>query len=218
MSLRGRGRTEVRHAPLYQSSPDPSAVMRVTVELTGTTTLLCHNIQLSDPDNPFAQEMGVIHAKRKKTDDDRRAMERLEWYGGLYTAEGMNGPVMPTANVRRCFNEAAKITRQGKQVERSLFFTDLFVPLAYDGPQDIDKLFDHAEHHNRASVRIGTSRIMRVRPCFPQWAIVASAELLEDVMDPDDLARIVERAGFAEGLGDNRRNGYGRFAGRVVAA
>ena len=192
--------------------------MRVSLELTGTTTLLCHNVQLSDPDNEFVQEMGVIHAKRKKTDEDRKAVERLEWYGGLYIAPGIDGPAMPTANVRRCFNEAAKITRQGKQVERALFFTDLHIPLVYDGPRDVGDLFDLPEHHNRASVRIGTSRIMRVRPCFPQWAIVATAELLEDVMDPEDLARIVERAGLAEGLGDNRRNGYGRFTGRVVSA
>lgn len=190
--------------------------MRVSLELTGTTPLLCHNIQLSDPDNQFVQEMSIVHAKRKKTDEDRKAVEKLEWYGGLYLAAGFDGPVMPTANVRRCLNETAKITRQGKQVERALFFTDLHVPIAYDGPRDIDKLFNLPEHHNRASVRIGMSRIMRVRPCFPQWAIVATAELLEDVMDSEDLMRIVERAGLAEGLGDNRRNGYGRFTGKVV--
>ena len=192
--------------------------MRVSLELTGTSPLLCHNIQLSDPDNRYVQEMGTIHAKRKKTDEDRKAVEKLEWYGGLYLAPGIDGPAMPTANVRRCLNEAAKITRQGKQVERSLFFTDLHIPIAYDGPKGIDDLFDLSEHHNRASVRIGTSRIMRVRPCFPRWAIVATAELLDDVMDPEDLIRIVERAGLAEGLGDNRRNGYGRFTGRVVSA
>lgn len=192
--------------------------MRVRLELTGKTKLLCHNVQLSDPDNRFAQEMAQIHSKRKKTDDDRRAIERLEWYGGLYIADGMDGPVIPTANIRRCLTETAKITRQGKQVERSVFFTDLFVPLVYDGPRDIDALFKRPEHHDRASVRVGTSRIMRVRPCFPRWALVAEAELLEDVMDLDDLARIVDRAGLAEGLGDNRRNGYGRFTGVVEVA
>lgn len=189
--------------------------MRVRLELTGTTKLLCHNVQLSDPDNPFAQEMKVINGKRKKTEDDRRAIEKLEWYGGLYIADGMDGPVLPTANVRRCLNETAKITRQGKQVERSLFFTDLYVPLVYEGPRDIDALFKRAEHHDRSSVRVGTSRVMRVRPCFPHWAVVAEAELLEDVMDLGDLARILDRAGLAEGLGDNRRNGYGRFTGVV---
>lgn len=191
--------------------------MRVRIELTGTTTVLCHNIQLSDPDNPFVRQIAEITSKRNKTEDDRHAVERLEWYGGLYVADGIEGPVMPTTNVRRCLNEAAKISRQGKQVERALFFTDLYVPLTYDGPRDIDRLFDLPEYHNRASVRIGMSRVMRVRPCFPHWAVVAHAELLEDVMDPDDLLRIVERAGLAEGLGDNRRNGYGRFSGKVTS-
>ena len=192
--------------------------MRMRLELTGTTPLLCHNVQLSDPDNPFAQEMKAINAKRNKTEDDRHAVERLEWYGGLYSADGLDGPALPTANIRRCLNEAAKVTRRGKQLERALLFTELHVPISYEGPRDIDKLFNSPEHHNRAAVRIGTSRVMRVRPCFPRWAVVAEAELLEDVMDPEELVAIAMRAGIAEGLGDNRRNGYGRFSAKVVAA
>jgi hypothetical protein len=193
--------------------------MRVTLELTGTTALLCHNVQLADPDNQFVREMKVLTAKKtNKTEDDRRAVERLEWYGGLYSVNGINGPVLPTANLRKCLNEAAKVTRQGKQVERSLLFLDLHVPIIFDGSRDIDELYAQPAHHNRASVRVGTGRVMRVRPCFPHWAIVANAELLEDVMDLIDLIRILERAGLVEGLGDNRRNGYGRFVGKAVAA
>jgi hypothetical protein len=57
---------------------------------------------------------------------------------------------------------------------------------------------------------------MRVRPCFPRWALVADAILLESVMDVDDLRRVADLAGKAEGLGDNRINGYGRFSVKVV--
>lgn len=204
---------------MYQPVRNPSTVMRITLEMTGTTALLCHNVQLADPDNEFVREMKVLTAKKtNKTEDDRRAIERLEWYGGLYAVDGINGPVLPTANLRKCLNDAAKMTRQGKEVERSLLFLDLYVPIIYDGPRDVDELFARPEYHNRASVRVSTSRVMRVRPCFPHWAIVANAELLEDVMDPTDLGRILERAGLVEGLGDNRRNGYGRFVGKAVAA
>lgn len=192
--------------------------MNVTIRMTGTTGLLCHSGRLVDPDDPIVQEIAAINAKGKgRTQDDRHAVERLEWFGGMYTSPDHLGPVMPTANIRKCIVEAAKITKKGKAIERALAFHDLNVPIAYDGPRDLDQLFANPAHHHRTTVRIGTSRVMRVRPQFPHWAIVADAVLLEDVLDLVWLQRIVEQAGLSEGLGDNRRNGYGRFVGEVVA-
>lgn len=188
--------------------------MDVQLELTGTSPLLMHNINLADPDNEFTREIATYTSKRKKTEDDRRAIERLEWFGGLYTSSGRI--VMPTGNIRKAFVNAGKISKQGTQVTRSLQFTDLHVPLAYDGPDDLEVLFKDPSFSNRAAVGVSGKRVMRVRPQFTTWAIVASAILLEDVMDLDDLQRVAKRAGLAEGLGDNRVNGYGRFAVKVV--
>lgn len=190
--------------------------MRITLELTGTTPLLCHSIQLADPDNPVVREIQAITGKRKKTEDDRRAIEKYEWYGGLYLDSEIDGPAMPTANIRRCLVQAGKISKQGLQVQRALAFGKLHVPLAYEGPRDVDQLFKLPQFHNRAAVGISGKRTMRVRPCFPAWTVIATAELLDDVMDLTDLQRVAERAGLAEGLGDNRANGYGRFEAKVV--
>ena len=189
--------------------------MDIRLELTGTSPMLMHNINLADPDNEFTREIKTYTDKRKKTEDDRRAIERLEWFGGLYTANGQI--VMPTGNIRKSFINAGKISKQGTQVTRSLQFTDLHVPVAYDGPEDLDLLFKDPAFSNRAAVGISGKRTMRVRPQFNTWAIVADALLLEDVMDIDDLERVARRAGLAEGLGDNRVNGYGRFTVRVVS-
>lgn len=189
--------------------------MDIRLELTGTSPMLMHNINLADPDNEFTRQIKTYTDKRKKTEDDRRAIERLEWFGGLYTANGRI--VMPTGNIRKSFINAGKISKQGTQVTRSLQFTDLHVPLAYDGPEDLDLLFKDPAFSNRAAVGISGKRTMRVRPQFMTWAIVADALLLEDVMDIDDLERVAKRAGLAEGLGDNRVNGYGRFQVRVVS-
>lgn len=188
--------------------------MEIKLELTGTSPLLCHNIGLADPDNPFTKEIQTYTSKRKKTEDDRRAIERLEWFGGLYLED--DRPVMPTANVRRAFVEAGKISKQGLQVSRSLSFTELSVPIAHDGPSDIEALFAQPQYSNRAAVGVSGKRVMRVRPQFPRWALVASAYLLEDVMDPDDLKRVAGRSGMAIGLGDNRINGFGRFTVNVI--
>src|SRR5690554_34575 len=153
--------------------------MDIKLELTGATPLLMHNISLADPDNPIVKEIATYTSKRKKTEDDRRAIERLEWFGGLYVEDGRI--VMPTGNIRKCIIQAGKITKQGTQVTRALQFTDMFVPLVYDGPEDPQELFLRPEFHDRSAVGIGGKRTMRVRPKFPRWALVADAILLESV-------------------------------------
>lgn len=189
----------------------------VRIEIVGTSPMLCHNIALSDPENEYAKQISLITSKRKKTDEDRKAIERLEWFGGLYTAheEGMMGPVLPTRCIRKAVVEAAKVNRLGKSVTRALLFKDVHIPIAYDGPRDLEQLFQDKKYHNRASVSVNKARIMRVRPCFPKWSIIADATLIEDALDFDDLNRIINLAGQIEGLGDNRVNGYGRFEATV---
>lgn len=189
--------------------------MDIRFEVKGTTPLLMHNIALADPDNEFTKEIATYTAKRKKTEDDRRAIERLEWFGGLYVDEGR--VVMPTGNLRKTLVNAGKISKQGTQVTRAISFVDLSVPLVYNGPDDIEVLYKDPAFSYRAAVGVSGKRVMRVRPQFRNWAFVADAFLLEDVMDLDDLERVASRAGLAEGLGDNRVNGFGRFQVRVVA-
>ena len=190
--------------------------MDIRITLSGTSPLLCHNVQLSDPDNAFAKEIKAITAKRQKTEDDRRAIEKLEWYGGLYTAPDIQGPAYPTGNVRRCFIKAGTITKNGTGISRALSFKALNVPLKFAGPRDIDELWASGAYANRAAVRVSSARTMRVRPQFADWSLTADAFLLSDVLDFEVLKRVIEQAGLAEGLGDNRVNGYGRFTSELV--
>jgi hypothetical protein len=168
---------------------------------------------MADPEEPIVQEIKNITKKKgKMTSEDRREVARLEWYGGMYT-NGSSAPVMPTQNIKRCLVEAAKMTREGKSVGRALAFADMYVPIQFTGPKDIDELFALPQHRHRSVVLRGKS--VRVRPCFPEWSLAAPVELIETALDLDALERIVEAAGMVEGLGDNRINGYGRFVGTV---
>lgn len=187
----------------------------IQLKLRGTSPLLCHNIQLADPDNAWVRQIAEITAKRKKTEEDRRQIERLEWYGGLYVAPGIEGPAIPTGNIRKCLINAGKITKQGTQVARAISFTSQFVPVAYEGSRNIDELFKQDAFKFRAFVGVGTKRVARMRPHFQNWALVAEAILLDDVMDPYDLQRIVALAGLSEGLGDGNKIGFGRFEGEI---
>lgn len=191
----------------------------IKIEFVGTSPLLMHNPQMADPDFSFNREIKSLTSKRKKTDDDLRQIEKLEWYGGLYTAPNGDGAeivVQPTSKMRKCIINAAKISKLGKAVERTINFTSLNVPLVFDGPNNIDELFANPIFHSRLSVGVGQKRIMRVRPRFYPWSLSAQALFVEDAgLNYDELERIIELAGLVEGMGDNRANAYGRFKGKV---
>jgi hypothetical protein len=187
--------------------------MRVITKLTGTRPLLLHNVQLADPDNRWARQISQITKKRTKTEEDRKAIADLEWEGGLYIDNGVIS--MPAANVLRSFVECAKIGKQGKNLNRALTPTEIAVPLVYSGPQSLEELKRKPEFRDQAMVRVGTQRILRTRPIFRSWALLLEWELLTEVLDLSDFESIVIQAGRVEGLGDNRKNGYGRFSAEV---
>lgn len=191
--------------------------MRITLTLDGTSPLLMHNPQMVDPEFDINRQIKALTSKRKKTDDDLQAIQRLEWWGGLYMDGGVI--VQPTAKVRKCLINTAKISKMGKMVERSLSFGSLNVPLSHDGPSDPQQVFADPKYHSRLSVGVGGKRVMRVRPKFMPWRLTLDGVFVEDAgLNFEDLERIVELAGVVEGIGDNRVNGYGRFVGKVVAA
>ena len=189
--------------------------MDISITLEGTSPLLMHNPRMVDPDFPINRELKAITSKRKKTDDDLRKMEVLEWHGGLYYDEE-TGIFQPSSKVRKSIIEAGRISKLGKHVERSLIATSLNVPLIYEGPENPDDLFQTGEFTSRLSVGVGNKRVMRVRPQFDKWALEVPFVLLEDAgLNYDELERLVDLAGRAIGIGDGRAIGYGRFTAKV---
>jgi hypothetical protein len=178
-----------------------------------------HNPQMVDPEFEINRQIKALTGKRKKTDDDIKTIERLEWYGGIYIAQNGHGMevVQPTSKIRKCLINTGKISKMGKTIERAISFRTLNVPLIYEGPTNIDELFANKQFHSRLSVGIGNKRVIRVRPQFNKWALSLEGIFIEDAgLNFDELERVVELAGIVEGVGDNRVNGYGRFTGTVV--
>lgn len=189
--------------------------MHISITLTGTSPLLMHNPRMVDPDFELVREIKAITSKRKKTDEDLRQIERLEWYGGLYEENGVI--VQPTSKVRKCLINTAKMRKLGKAVERAVSFATLTTPLIYEGPTNIDALYADKQFHSRLSVGVGQKRVMRVRPRFFPWALTVTGVFVEDAgLNFDDFEQIVQLAGIVEGIGDNRVNGYGRFQGELT--
>lgn len=203
--------------------------MKIEFILRGTSPLLCHNPQMVDPENEFSRELKTISGKRKKTEEDYKRMEWLEWYGGIYTGviDGQMRVTQPSSKVRKCLINAARISKQGKQIERAVIMTQLNVALIYEGSEavtdlaaELDRLQSNPAFNSRLSVGIGgTKRVMRVRPQFPQWGMIVQAEFVTDAgLNFSELQAITDLAGRAERIGDNRVNGYGAFLGFVREA
>jgi hypothetical protein len=187
----------------------------VTTVLTGTSPLVMHNPRLADPDDSFAREIAQITSKRKKTDEDRWAIDRLKFLGGLYMGRTIPGVVVPAANLRRCFVEAAKIRKLGRDVTRAVIPLAEEFPLIYDGPEDPEALWKEERFRYRTTIVVARRRLPTTRPYFPAWELSADFELVTETLDRDDFEAIVQAAGIVEGLGDNRINGMGRFTALV---
>jgi len=197
---------------------EQSVTIQITVELMGNQPLLCHNVELANPMSRTAKAMAEISSKRKKTDADRLEMGRLEWFGGLYLAPGIEGPAFPTRSIKRCLIEGGRINKLGKQIERGLSFEDMFVPIAYGGSRDLDNLYQSGDYTDVSMVRVGNARIARTRPKFTEWALVATGWMEDDILNVGDLQMIAAQAGRSVGVGDNRVNGFGRFRAQIKEA
>ena len=188
----------------------------LTIE--GTAPILMHNSRLADKLDPITREKAVVAAKRKKTDEDDLELSRLEWTGGLYF-DATVGPYLPSDNVFKALVEAARKSKQGKQVEQGLVITTDVNPLAYGGPRDLGTLWGRGESEYvfRKTVKQQQSRITRTRPIFRTWSTEVEGEIDDAVLDLRDVAEFARIAGLYIGVGDWRPR-FGRFVAEVKAA
>lgn len=194
---------------------DDRTIVEIAISLVGTTPLVMHNIQLANPDCEWTRAIAAItsNAKQKKTEEGRREIARLEWFGGLYTEKGVVG--VPSINVKRTLQEGAKATKRGKDIVRALMPAEVFCPLVYSGPKETDKLQRKPEFSFTTMVGVGKNKVLRTRPQFISWKLATTWTLDLNIIDLDDMQGLVETAGRMEGLGDARVLGKGRFTGEV---
>lgn len=186
-----------------------------TITFTGTAPLLMHNSRLANPLDPATKAVKKYTSKRNKTDEDYEHLARLEFTGGLYL-DSDAGPYIPGENIMRCLVDGAKLTKHGVKVTRGVFIKTDVNPLAFDGPRTDDGLWA-AGYRHMASVKVGTQRVMRCRPWFPDWKVQADGVLDPAVLELEDLTTISGNAGSLIGLGDWRPR-FGRFTATVARA
>lgn len=188
--------------------------MEITIKAMGTKDLLLHNVDLANPLNKHARRMTELRAtpSKRRTEKWFEEMAREQFLGAFYVVPDIDGPAMPAENLRRSIIGAAKATRQGIHVLRSLEVTTAFVPLIYDGPKDLEAMWSQEWHLTRM-IRGTGGASPTTFPRFPAggWAVKVPFELDESVLNLRDLQEIAQRAGRIEGLGASRKQGYGRY-------
>lgn len=182
---------------------------KVSISISGTSPLLMHNGRLSNPLDPAAKEMKRYTGKRQKTDEDHLAVAQLEFSGSMY-ADPDVGPYIPGENFMRCLVDAGKMSKRGTKVTQGVFVTDDVNPLGYRGPRSTPELWADMNFRHMASVKVGTSRVMRCRPVFRSWECRFEVVVDPAVLEVQDLMDIATTAGLYKGLGDWRPR-FGRF-------
>lgn len=189
--------------------------MNFTIHLTGVRPMLHHNGRLANPIDPYTRALKELTAKRKKTDEDLILIMQAEARAAVYeTAEGFVG--LPTGNVWRSVKDAATAFKRGKDMERALIGSPDVEPLLIHGEKwTVEDFLADPNNIDYRPVAVNRARTMRARPIVRGWSCTHTFELLEDVIDPRDMAPILERAGRLVGVGDWRPM-FGTFTTEVT--
>lgn len=183
----------------------------VRVHIIGTTPCIMQSDKMVNPFSPEAKRNAEINSKKtRKTDDDRLEQAIIEYKASLY-CDAIIGPYWPAQNILRCLRDAAKMTRQGKDVERGLDILDNKNALLYDGPRTPDELAANPDFVDCRSVVIQNKRVMRTRPIFNEWELKFCLMYDRSIFkDLQTVRRIVETAGRYVGLSTFRPR-FGQF-------
>lgn len=198
------------------------AFRRFELTLKGTRPLICSNPCSVDPLGPHAQ--AISYYTKLKKNRNEHALRRLHWlfsgywgsegtfaYGpeldGDSAFEGYSNPMLPAQNLQRCLRDGATAWKLGKDVNRAIVVEN-DADLTYDGPRDANTMIADPRFMSVARTARGT---MAVRVKLPEWKATYRLLVNDEILDPVSLAKIIDRAGIAEGLG-TWRPFHGRFA------
>jgi hypothetical protein len=195
---------------------------KARLDLAGVTPLVLNNAHLADPTTYYAIEIKKITDKgNRMTPEEREQKEALQWTGSLYLDDA-GQIVFPTRNLLRGIGDAAKGVRLGANVDRGgVMFTETEVPVQHDGPSDRKALWEDPKYRFRTVVNGNPTRgpkggkVVSMRPIFPTWAMTMTAVVFADILGWDDFLRVLDLSG-AQGIGNARKLGYGRFTVKVT--
>ncbi|WP_213740423.1 hypothetical protein [Bradyrhizobium sp. dw_411] len=184
----------------------------IRLRITGTKRLVMHNGRLADPLDPITKDLARLTSKRSKTEADHQEISRVEWFGGLWLHDGK--PCIPAEALMATFVQAAKTRKKGEEAKVGLI-VDHHAAVDYDGPTDLDKLWEDKKFRLRVGVKVRNARTMRTRPCFDHWSAEYTAHYFPSLFDRQLVVDLYKVAGFMKGLGDWRPQ-HGNFSVEII--
>lgn len=176
----------------------------------GITPLIMHSCQCVNPLHPISKEMKKYSSKKSKiTEEELVILSDLEWEAGAYWKDGL-GLYIPAENVEATIRNGAKVNRKGKDIEKYVNVTDLYIPFMYGENLTKDELIHNYEYRDTRIMTVQRSKIMRTRPRFDQWNITFNLMYDEEKIDLETIVNAMEYAGSYVGLCDSRPK-YGKF-------
>lgn len=188
------------------------AWQKVQFQLTSVCPMLMHNGRSANPLDKFAKAMKQISSKRAKTDSDYEELAKVEFFASLYMDK--DGPVIPANMIDALLINASKKSKEG-QLAKSGVFCFEHASLQYDGPRTADELWALDEFRFAALVRVGSARVVRMRPTFKDWSATLTINVEPSIVNPSRLIDWFAVAGSVIGVGDWRPR-YGRFEAKCL--
>lgn len=195
---------------------------KVKLRLTGTRPLLMARGDAADPFDDQKRDIEAISQKRKKSLEDHERLSRLQFQSSMYYDPEI-GPFLPTDNLFKCMTEGAAKYREGSQVKASVVIVGLVgkdqdpgaAQLIYEGPRDIDRLYEDEAFRFRKMGKIPGSKksVLITRARFNTWAVEFICEFTE--IEQHRIVEYWQRAGVMCGIGAWRLR-YGLFSPEVV--
>lgn len=186
----------------------------ITFELKSNGPALMCSDRLSNPLDPLTLELAKITSKRKKVEDDHREICRLKFLGALYHDDEL-GPYWPASNFYASLLSSARLSKDGKSIERGVVTADSRLRLEYPGPRDREALFADSRFVDIRSAVPQRKRVLACRARFDPWSCKASLFFDAALMDRDLLVHIAERAGDMTRIGTYRQQ-FGRYTVKVL--
>lgn len=175
----------------------------------GTTPLIMHSCQCVNPLHPIARELKKYTSKKNKTEEDLIKISDLEWESGAYWKDGL-GLYMPAENVEATIKNGAKANKKGKDIEKYVSVTDLYVPFFYGENLTKEELIANYDYRDTRIMTVQRAKVLRTRPRFDQWSIIFNLMYDDTKIDIDTIVNAMEYAGSYVGLCDSRPK-YGKF-------
>ena len=175
----------------------------------GTKPLIKHSFQSVKTLHPIARELKKQTSKKNKTEEDLIKISDLEWESGAYWKDGI-GLYMPAENVEATIKNGAKANKKGKDIEKYVSVTDLYIPFFYGENLTKEELIANYDYRDTRIMTVQRAKVLRTRPRFDQWHIIFNLMYDDTKIDIDTIVNAMEYAGSYVGLCDSRPK-YGKF-------